>query len=79
MDFIELREAISLEYDKRLESLVLGKAGAVLKRSFPDVAIDEEKLKQWFLQEQSLHSEVEYLRNKWELVEKKIENERKKP
>lgn len=63
MDFIELREAISLEYDKWLESLVLGKAGAVLKQSFPDAAIDEEKLKQWFWQEQSLHSEVEYLRN----------------
>lgn len=45
MDFIELREAISLKYSKERESLVLGKAGAVLKQSFPDVAIDEEKIK----------------------------------
>lgn len=59
MDYIKLREAVSLNYDRQLERIVLNKVGAVLEQNFPDVVIDEGKLKEWFLQENSLHVKAE--------------------
>lgn len=59
MDLIKIQDAIRLEYNRKLENLVLTEAGAVLKSVLPQVKISKSKLKQWILQEKHIHETIE--------------------
>lgn len=59
MDLVKIQDAIRLEYDRKLENLILSEAGAVLKSVLPQVKISKTKLKQWILQEKLIHETIE--------------------
>lgn len=59
MDLIKIQDAIRLEYDRKLENLILTEVGAVLKSVLPRVKINKSKLKQWILQEKLIHETIE--------------------